>query len=625
MQRRLSAILAADMVGYSRLMGEDEPGTLARLRQLRGELVEPVIAAHGGRVVKLMGDGLLAEFSSIVEAVAAAVAIQRGMAGRETALAAESRLSLRIGIHLGDVMVDGDDIYGDGVNIAARLEGAAPPGGICISGQAHDAIEGKIALAFEDGGAEALKNIERPVRVFRLTAQMLAADAPAPAGRPRRRPTRQGRERWRVGMLSVALVLVVALAAAAVWNTGWFGAPPERGGRLSVAVLPFAAPGADAGEDWLGDGIAEDIMTAVARFRDLTVIARNSSFRFRGEAQDPREVGKALGADFLLQGTVRRSGDDLRVTTQLVDANDGATRWTERYDRTFADVFSIQEEIAESVATRLVVHAREAAVARLRTRPPERMEAYELALRGRKAYRQFSRDSAVEARQLAERAIAIDPHYAVAWEVLASALLQFYIQPYGPERGTPAMLAEARAAAARAVELDANFATGHATLGFVLLWAREHDAALAAVDKALELNPNDAVAHATRANILYFAGRYRESIEGWIRSEELDPFIGAINLALRAAPHIFLGEFEPALELSRACADRAPRQQPCRIYLAIAQHELGRTDEARATIEVLLDINPRFTISGFLPIVPFRDGTAIEHLGELLRRAGFPD
>lgn len=497
MRRRLSAILAADLVGYSRLMGEDEPGTLARLRDLRADLVEPAVAAHGGRIVKLMGDGLLAEFPSIVEAVASAVAIQRGAADREARVAADERLSLRVGIHLGDVMVDGDDIYGDGVNIAARLEGAAPPGGICISGQAHDAIEGKTDLAFEDGGVQALKNIDRPVRVFRLSAETLAADAGAAPGRPRRRTTRRGLDRWRIGAFAAALVAAIALLAAAAWNAGWFGGEPARGDRLTIAVLPFAVAGADAGEDWLGDGIAEDIMTAVSRFRDLTVIARNSSFRFRGEGHDPREVGKALGADYLLQGTVRRSGDDLRITTQLVDVRDGQTRWAERYDRPFADVFAVQEEVADSVATRLVVHAREAAVARLRARPPERMEAYELALRGRKAYRQFSRESALEARQLAERAIAIDPHYAVAWEVLASALLQFYIQPYGPDRGTPAMLAEARAAAGRAVELDANFATGHATMGFVLLWAREHDAALAAVDKALELNPNDAVAHAT--------------------------------------------------------------------------------------------------------------------------------
>lgn len=422
-----------------------------------------------------------------------------------------------------------------------------------------------------------------------------------------------------------AVIFAVALIAFGAWSVGWFaGQPPVRDTRLTIAVLPFANVGENPGENWLADGIAEDIMTAVSRFRDLTVIARNSSFRYRGEV-DARHVGRELSADFLLQGSVRRSGDRLRITAQLVDARTGGSRWTERYDRPFADVFTIQDEVANRVAAQLVGHAREVAVVRLRTRAPGNLEVYELVLRARKAYRTFTREGAIEGRALSERAIAIDPSYAEAWEVLAAVLFQFYIQPYSEHQGTLAMLQEARAVAEQAVLLDPSSSAAHARLGYAFMWLREHEASLQALRKAIELNPNDTVAHSIYGNALSFAGFNRESIEAWERAERLDPFHPAISLALKAKPHIMLREFEPALRLTRSCAERAPRLVACFIYLAVVANELGLEDEARRAARRLLEVYPRFTIERHMQLAPFRSQADAAQFVEYLRRAGLPE
>jgi TolB-like protein/DNA-binding winged helix-turn-helix (wHTH) protein/Tfp pilus assembly protein PilF len=402
----------------------------------------------------------------------------------------------------------------------------------------------------------------------------------------------------------------------------WIAPGAVQDGRLAIAVLPFAILGA-SNEEWLGDGIAEDIMTAVSRFRDITVIARNSSFRFRGEALDAREVGRDLGAEFLLQGTVRRSDDRLRITAQLVDAATGTIRWSERYDRPLADLFAIQDDVAESVAAQLVAHAKQTASTRLQARPPESLEVYELVLRGRKTFRSFTRDSATEALALADQAIAIEPDHAPAWELRAAALMQFYIQPYG-EQMSAEVLQKARTAAETAVALDGNFATGQAMLAFTLQWVREHDASLAAINRAIQLNPNDAAVHSIHANILTFAGRNREAIDAWNESMRVDPFYPALNLALKAMTHVMLGEFETALALTRSCSQRA-RLFAGSLYRAIAAHELGLKDEADEAIAMLLEINPQFGIARHMRMAPFSDLESADRLAAYMRRAGMPE
>jgi TolB-like protein/DNA-binding winged helix-turn-helix (wHTH) protein/Flp pilus assembly protein TadD len=421
----------------------------------------------------------------------------------------------------------------------------------------------------------------------------------------------------------VALVLVAALGA---WSRGWLGRqPPVADTRLTIAVLPFAYLGDKPGEDWLGDGIAEDIRTAVSRFRDLVVIGRHSSSRYRGDAVDIRQAAKELGAHYVLQGSVRRSGDRLRITAQLVDPQTGAGRWSERYDRPFSDVFAIQDEVASKVAALLVAHAREAMAARLRTRAPAELEAYELVLRGRKAYLSFKREGVLEGRALFEQAIAIDPSYAPAWSGLSGTLLQLYIQPYSEHQGAPAMLELARAAAQRAVSLDPDFAPAQVILGIALTWAREHDAGLEALRRAMNLNPNDELASFGYAQALYFAGFNREAIEVWERTQRLNPFFPGVWFGGRASPHIMLREFEPALRLARLCAERAPSYYPCVVYLAIAARELGLEDEARSAVKRVIELYPKFTIRRHMQVAPFRRDADALQFGEYLRRAGLPE
>jgi adenylate cyclase len=460
-----------------------------------------------------------------------------------------------------------------------------------------------------------------PRRGYMFVAEVEPVGAPASTAGPV--PAAVGRRRW--WLAPAFAVAVLGAATLAGWRMGYFdpAAPAARDGRLAIVVLPFAALGAPDGEEWLGDGIADDIMTAVSRFRDITVIARNSSFRFRGEEIDAREVGREVGAEFLLQGTVRRSDDRFRITVQLIDAATGTIRWSERYDRPLADLFAIQDDVAESVATQLVAHAKQTSSTRLQARPPESLEVHELVLRGRKAYRSFTREGAAEALALADQAIAIDPDHAPAWELRAAALLQFYIQPYG-QQTSPKVLQNARTAAETAVALDGNFATAQAMLAFALMWEREHDASLEAISKAIELNPNDAAAHATHANILFFAGRHREAIDAWNENMRVDPFTPALNLALKASPHIMLEEFQTALGLARSCAQRA-RLFACSLYRAIAASELGLADEAKEAVATLLEINPQFSIARHMSTAPFSNQESANRLVTYMRHAGIPE
>ncbi|TYR36783.1 hypothetical protein FY036_00580 [Mesorhizobium microcysteis] len=478
-----------------------------------------------------------------------------------------------------------------------------------------------IRKALDDDGERFVRTVPRrgyefvcsvtPVGAITMPAATAGTETRSTGWPPRTAPS-----------IAIAAVIVVA-AAMAIWQSGVFGRqmPQASGAQLSIAVLPFAA---NPDETWHGDGIAEDITTAVSRFRNLTVIARTSSFRFRDAGADPVSVGDDLGASYLLTGSVRRAGDKVRITAQLVDAKSGASRWTESYDRSFADVFDIQQEVVDSVAAQLVVHAVTDAAAKL-SGPPASMRAYELALRARASYRQFSRDSSLEAWRLAEQAIALDPNYAPSWETLAAAKLQFYIQPYGPNQHSPEILKEAREAAQRAVALDGNFATAHAMLAFTQMWSRQYEESIQSVKKAVALNPNDWVGQGIYANILMFSGRYREAVEAFDQAMRFDPYAPALNLALKSMPLIMLGEFDHALRLTRSCAERAPRLFACWLYRAVAESQLGMDDEVARTLATMHEIYPAFTISRHMHAVPFRDKKEEERLAAYLRTAGLPD
>jgi TolB-like protein/DNA-binding winged helix-turn-helix (wHTH) protein/Flp pilus assembly protein TadD len=481
-----------------------------------------------------------------------------------------------------------------------------------------------IRKVLNDDGEQFVRTVQRRGYMFVAeTTPLAAADAPTPTsadgiGQNLKLKVRLGPVAPKAALAALAALVVGAVAA---WALGWFERqpPPATETRLTIAVLPFATQG----DDWLGDGIADDIMTAMSRFRDLTVIGRNSSFRYRGNGVDVRQVGKELKAHYVLMGSVRRSGDRLRISAQLVDTQTGGHRWAESYNRPFADVFGIQDEVANNVAGQFVVHAREAAAARLRTRAPEHLDAYELVLRGRKAYRTFTREGSIEARALAERAIAVDPTYAPAWELRAIALMQFYIHPYDRDQGTPGILEQAHTAAEKAVSLDPNFATAHSTLGFTHLWSRRHEASLASLRKAISLNPNDFAARNTYGEALFFTGSYRDALETWERYEQLDPF-AVLLLAFKAKAHVMLGEFDRALPLARSCATRAPRLFGCLLYRAIAANELGLADEARAAVRQLLEVDRQFTVQRLKRAYPFRNEADASRFAEFMRRAGLP-
>ena len=375
--RRLAAILAADVVGYSLLMGKDEAGTLERLKALRSELVQPKIAERKGRVVKLMGDGLLAEFPSVVEAVQCAVDIQQSMAGREPTLPDERRIRLRIGVNLGDIIVEGSDIYGDGVNVAARLEGIAEPGGICISGQAFDAVEGKLDFAFEDIGPQQVKNIAKPVRAYRLGVRDLQERSPTPEAQQLQLPD-----------------------------------------KPSIAVLPFDNMSGDPEQAYFSDGITEDIITELARFNSLFVIARNSSFAFKGKAIDVGEIGRKLGVHYLVEGSVRKAGKRIRITAQLIEAATGNHIWAERYDRNLEDIFAVQDEVVREIVTAVPGALDAAAIRHVQRRPADNLTAYEHLLR---AFHMRRQDwGSPEAVGLLEKVIAADPQCASAYAFLAN-------------------------------------------------------------------------------------------------------------------------------------------------------------------------------------------------------------
>ena len=453
-QRRLAAILAADVVGYSRLMESDESGTLTRLRALRRDIIDPSIAAHSGRMVKLMGDGALVEFASAIDAVTCAVEIQKSVREHNAAEAGDGAIWFRIGINVGDIIVDGDDIYGDGVNIAARLEGLAEPGGIFISRTAADQVRDKVPIRIEDRGDFTVKNIARPIQVFCVVAD--------------------------------GLQIAAASSQAA---------PPAPPKKLSIAVLPFANMSGDAEQEYFADGISEDTITALSKLSQLFVIARNSSFTFKGKNVNVQEVGKSLGVRYVLEGSVRKSGNKVRITAQLIDATTGGHLWAERFDRDLTDIFAVQDDVTQQIVGALALNLTEGDQQRLATEHSENLEAYDCFLRGREQWRGLSKEANIKARDLFQRAIELDPKFAPAYAFLAVAHALSYINRWSPS--PPKSLEQAEEAALQAVALDDRYPYAHWALGIVSLYMRRHDVAIREAERSISLAPNLADGHET--------------------------------------------------------------------------------------------------------------------------------
>jgi TolB-like protein/class 3 adenylate cyclase len=582
-ERRLAAILAADVVGYSRLIEQDEAATLAALKGLRQQVIDPLLAEHKGRIVKLMGDGALVEFASVVDVVACAVAVQRGVAEQQAEVPPERRIVFRIGINLGDVVVEGEDLLGDGVNIAARLEQLCEPGGVLISGTAYDHLQGRLGLPIEDAGEQQVKNLERPVRVYRVRLDGVAAP---PASRPHRRPPRL-RGRVLVPIAAAVVVLLVAGVGWWLWPTA-----PAGTGRPGIAVLPFDNLGGDEATDRLAGGITEDIITDLARFQDLDVIARNSTGVYKGRPVDVRQVGKELGVGYVLEGSIQRQGDRVRVTAQLIDAETGAHVWSERWDRPAGDVFAVQAEIADDVAGRIGGWGlvQQADQAKARRKPAGSLTAYDLIVLAREAKQKYTKEQSEQAIRLATQAIEADPGYARAYMTRSEAYTSLAMVTGDFASAQPHIEADAR----QAVALDPNDAEAHAAVGEALGGVSRLAEAKAEFERALALNPSSADLAMWFAA---YSGNLGEPERGAAivdRALRLNPrFPPWYRNAMREA-YFFSGRFEDAVQAILGREDNASNVAD-RILLAAAYGHLGDTEKARRAAEALLKDMPNFS------------------------------
>jgi adenylate cyclase len=579
-ERRLAAILAADIAGYSRLIGADEEGTLSRLRSIRAEVIDSSIAAHRGRLVKTTGDGLLVEFASVVDALRCASEIQQAMAGRNAETPTAERIDFRIGINVGDVVVEDGDIFGDGVNVAARLEGLAEPGGICVSARVQEDAAGRLDLIFDDLGEQKLKNIARPVRAYRVAALETAS-------------------------VTAALTLLPL---------------PDK---PSIAVLPFQNMSGDPEQEYFADGMVEEIITALSRLRWFFVIARNSTFAYKGRAVDVKQVGRELGVRYVLEGSVRKSGSRIRVTAQLVEAETGNHVWAERYDRDLSDIFAVQDEITERVVAAIEPELYAAEYVRSQTKPPDSLDAWECVIRALSFIGQGTRDENTEAETLCRRAIAITPDYGRAHSLLAWVLMR---------RATfagdlQAIIAELRRESQTALALDDRDPWAHFARASMLVRLHRSDEAVRELRRALELNPNFALAHAYLAVALTHRSRFDEVADNAHRALRLSPSdrnVAAFAGLALALINIMQSDYSAAADWSRSVTEKSPQWPAGHAQLTAALALQGDAAGAAEACAALLRVRPDFSLAWMRQNLP-PSGEMLQRLSEGLRKAGIPE
>ena len=578
MERRLAAILAADVVGYTRLMRADEVGTLQRLTALREGVLEPLIAEHTGRVVKLMGDGLLVEFASLVDAVGCAVAWQTAVDEHEAERPEDNRFFFRIGINLGDVIVEGEDIHGDGVNIAARLEGLAEPGGICLSGDAYRQVRGKVEADFEDLGEREVKNLAEPLRVYRI-----AIKGPSPA--PTATVTR----------------------------------PLPLPDKPSIAVLPFTNMSGDPEQEYFADGITEDIITELARFQNLVVIARNSTFTYKGKATRIKDVARDLGVHYVVEGSVRKAGSRVRVTVQLIESKSEKHVWAERYDRELTDIFEIQDELTKAIVGALPSRLEAADIERIKRKPPQDLAAYDYVLRSKILHHHGTKEANAEALQVLDKAIEIDPEYAQAYAWKACTLRQAILPGYAEEPDV--FNAQRIQNAEKALALDENDMECLRILCEIHMEQEDLDKAEHYHNRAFALNPNDPRMLAQRGELMTWLGKPEEGVEWVQKAMQLDP-LGADGFA-----HL-LGR---ALRADRRYEDAIKAYKQVRVVryqhsaeLAACCAATGNDHEAAKQKAETIRLNPEFSTEKYVASLPYKNAGDREHLRDALRRAGLP-
>ena len=571
MPRRLAAILIADVVGYSRLMEADEAGTLAALNERRKAILEPTVREHGGRIVKVMGDGVLVEFASAVQAVSCAAEVQKQMAAANVGVAEDRRIVLRIGINLGDVMVEGGDLYGDGVNIAARLQALAEPGEIWIASNVHDQVENKLSLAYDDLGLREMKNLARPVHAYRIGPE---------ASRP---------------LVPDAVTVPT---------------------RASIAVLPFTNMSGDPNQQYFSDGITEDIITELSRFRSLFVVARNSSFQYRDKAVDVRRVARELGVHYVVEGSVRKMADRVRITAQLIDAVTGNHLWSERYDRNIHALFEVQDEVTRTIVATLVGRLEDAEIGDAMRKRTDSPAAYDNLLRGIHLLRGHSDEDNRRARELFEKAVGIDPQFALAHAYLAIALLVEHDYDNAPDAITKQALDSGLAG----VKLDPRDGRCHQFLAQAYRFRGEFDQALSHFERSVALNPNDANAIAQMGYALAITGRADDGVDLVRQAMQLNPFHpdwywADLAIALYAARR-----YEEALDANRRFGSRAYWHSA---RVAACHAQLGQFAEAHLHAAEVLRLKPDFHLSD--ERLRYKNPADAEHVFEGLRKAGLPE
>ena len=584
--RKLTAILYADVAGYSRLTGEDELGTHKRLGTAL-DLISGTIESKGGSVVHYAGDAVLADFGSVVAAVDCAVSIQRELAERNAKVADDKRLQFRVGVNLGEVIVDRGDIYGDGVNVAARLESLAEPGGVCISASVHEQVDGKLEISCEDLGEQSVKNIARPVRAYRVKSSTTgAADTP----------------------------LGATVTSA-----------PEIPDKPSIAVLPFDNMSGESEQEYFSDGITEEIITALSRFRWFFVVACNSTFAYRGQSVDVRQVSKELGVRYVLEGSVRKSGERVRISAQLIDASTGNHIWADRYDRELDDILSVQDDITESIVTAVAPEFLSAEMQRAQRKEGRNLDSWDYTMRARWHIARFTKEDNKKAQDLLRKAIATDDRNAGAFSDFAFTHLIDTRFGWGESRAQS--FAEAEQAARQAVEIDVRDAEAYATLGYVDVYSNRHDDAIRALERAVDLNPNLSNAYGNLGLALEFSGRSEEAVEQFEKAMRLsprDPYM-VIWLSGMGIAAFVAERYDDMIEWGKKTVREKPEYPAGHRLLASAYGNFGQLGEAREALEELLRLVPALTIGDVNKQMPFKNPADTDRYLNGLRKAGLPD
>ena len=579
--RKLIAIVSADVAGYSRLMAADETGTLAALKAHRAEHWDPKIAEYRGRVVGTAGDSLLVEFASVVDAVACAVEVQQAIVAGNAELPDDRKMLFRVGVNLGEIIVDADDIYGDGVNVAARLQEIAEPGGVSLADAVYRQIEGKVDFAFADQGEHRLKNIARPVRVWRWQSDVPGVPATGPAD-------------------TLAL--------------------PEK---PSIAVLPFDNMSGDPEQDYFSDGITEDIITDLSKISGLFIIARNSAFAYKGKVGDVQRVSRELGVRYVLEGSVRKAGGRVRITAQLVDGRTGGHLWAERYDRDLTDIFAVQDEVTDEIVSTLSLKLTAAERGRGPAQDTDNPEAYDYLLRGRGQLLRATRQGNAEARRMFEKARELDPAYASAYARLAQAHTQEMMQ--GWSESPAESLDRAYAFSEQALALDDSSPLVHGVLAYVCLWRREHARAMAEAERAIALDANNADSYNALASILTFVGEPEKSLPLMERAMRLNPhYLGEYIAALGHA-HFVMRRYEDAVAAFKRGIVRNPDFMPNHLLLAASYAKLGKQADARAEVTESKRLSPGISGGMAAAMLPYRRVGDLDHVRDALQKAGLAD